>query len=99
VGRRDQGLEGPVGYTEWKVGGRSIGGMMSKPPMMPSGTPSFWGVYFAVGDTDVILSQGAGARSSVLMPATDIEPGRFAVLSDPVGAMLNILALKPELQA
>jgi predicted enzyme related to lactoylglutathione lyase len=34
-----------------------------------------------------------------MMPPTDIEPGRFAILIDPVGAMFNILALKPELQS
>jgi predicted enzyme related to lactoylglutathione lyase len=29
-----------------------------------------------------------------MMPPTDIEPGRFAVLIDPVGAVFNVLALK-----
>jgi len=27
--------EGPGAYTEWQVNGRSIGGMMEKPPQMP----------------------------------------------------------------
>jgi predicted enzyme related to lactoylglutathione lyase len=93
-----QGPEGPGGYTEWKVGGRSIGGMMAKPPSMPAGTPSFWGVYFAVADTDASILTAQGLGASVLMPAADIEPGRFAVLADPDGAMFSILALKPELQ-
>ena len=94
-----EGPEGPGGYTEWKLGGRSIGGMMSKPPTMPPNTPSFWGVYFAVEDTDATLSKAQALGASVLMPATDIEPGRFAVLADPGGAMFNVLALKPGLQA
>jgi predicted enzyme related to lactoylglutathione lyase len=94
-----QGPGGPGSYTEWKVGGRSIGGMMSKPPTMPPGTPSFWGVYFAVADTDAAVATAQDLGASVLMPATDIEPGRFAVLADPVGAMFNILALKPELRS
>jgi predicted enzyme related to lactoylglutathione lyase len=34
-----------------------------------------------------------------MMPAMDIEPGRFAVLADPTGATFNILALKPELSS
>jgi predicted enzyme related to lactoylglutathione lyase len=94
-----QGPEGPGGYTEWKVGGRSVGGMMAKPEQMPADAPSFWGVYFAVADTDasVALSQELGA--SVMMSPMDIEPGRFALLIDPVGAMFNVLALKPDLQA
>jgi len=73
--------------------------MMAKPPTMPPNTPSFWGVYFAVEDTDAALTKAQDLGASVLMAATDIEPGRFAVLSDPVGAMFNILALKPELRA
>ena len=66
---------------------------------MPPDTPSFWGVYFAVDDTDATVAKAQELGASVLMPATDIEPGRFAVLSDPGGAMFNILALKPGLQA
>jgi hypothetical protein len=93
-----RGPEGPGGYTEWKVEGRSIGGMMAKPPTMPADVPSFWGVYFAVADTDASLLKAQGLGASVVMPAADIEPGRFAVLVDPGGAMFNLLALKPELQ-
>jgi uncharacterized protein len=94
-----QGPEGPGGYTEWKVGGRSVGGMMKKPPQMPAGTPPFWGVYFAVSDADASSSRAQELGASVMMPPTDIEPGRFSVLVDPVGAVFNILALKSELQS
>jgi hypothetical protein len=94
-----QGPEGPGGYTEWKVDGRSVGGMMAKPDTMPPGTPSFWGVYFAVADTDASVAKAQELGATVVMPAADIEPGRFAVLADPVGAMFNILALKPELES
>ena len=38
----------PVQYVEWKVGDRSVGGMLPKPPMIPAEVPPFWGVYFAV---------------------------------------------------
>ncbi len=31
-----------------------------------------------------------------MMPAMDIEPGRFAVVADPFGAVFNVIALKPE---
>ena len=50
---------GPTGeYTEWQVNGRSVAGMMQKPPMMPAEVPPFWAVYFAVEDTDAAV----GAR-------------------------------------
>jgi predicted enzyme related to lactoylglutathione lyase len=70
-----QGPEGPGRYTEWQVGGRSVGGMMAKPPTMPPNT-SFWGVYFAVEDTDAALAKAQDLGASVLMAATDIEPVR-----------------------
>jgi uncharacterized protein len=94
-----QGPEGHGGYTEWKVGGKSVGGMMAKPPQMPAGTPPFWGVYFAVADADASAAKAQELGASVMMPPTDIEPGRFAVLVDPVGAVFNILALKTELRS
>ncbi|MGP0030415.1 MAG: VOC family protein [Acidimicrobiales bacterium] len=85
---------GPVAYTEWSVGGRSIGGMMLKSAEMPPEMPSLWGVYFAVADTDATVAKAQELGGSLIMPAMDIEPGRFAVLSDPVGAMFNVLTLK-----
>ncbi len=84
-------------YTEWQVNGRSVGGMMLKPPMMPAEVPPHWDVYFAVVDTDAAAARVAELGGSVLMPAMDIEPGRFAVVADPTGAVFNIIALKAEL--
>lgn len=33
-------VHGDDEYTEWQVSGRSVGGMMPKPPMMPAEIPS-----------------------------------------------------------
>jgi predicted enzyme related to lactoylglutathione lyase len=98
-GAETQGPEGPGGYTEWKIGGRSIGGMMAMPEQMPAGAPPCWGVYFAVSDTDASVARAEELGASVMVPPADIEPGRFAVLADPEGAVFNVLALKPELQS
>jgi predicted enzyme related to lactoylglutathione lyase len=89
---------GPTGeYTEWQVGGRSVGGMMMKPPMMPAEVPPHWAVYFAVADTDTAVARILELGGSVLMPPMDIEPGRFATVADPFGAVFNVIALKLEL--
>jgi predicted enzyme related to lactoylglutathione lyase len=85
------GGEGPEGYTEWKMGGRSMAGLMAPPPGMPEGIPSFWGVYFAVDDVDGVAQRLAELGGTVMMPPTDIEPGRFAAACDPVGAMFNVI--------
>ncbi len=91
----DQGPPGgPPAYTEWQRSGKSIGGMMQKSPDMPAEMPPVWGVYFAVADTDATVAKAQELGASVFMGPTDIEPGRFAVLADNVGAVFNVLQLK-----
>jgi hypothetical protein len=87
--------EGAGAYTEFQVADRSIAGMMAKAPEMPAEMPSFWGVYFAVADTDETVGRIAELGGTVMMPPRDIEPGRFAIGVDPTGAMFSVLALKP----
>jgi uncharacterized protein len=96
-GAETQGGDGMV-YTEWKVGDRSVGGMMEKPPEMPAEVPPYWGVYFAVDDADEAVARIGELGGTVMMGPMDIEPGRFAVAADPTGAPFNVLALKAELQ-
>jgi predicted enzyme related to lactoylglutathione lyase len=89
---------GPTGeYTEWQVNGRSVGGMMQKPPMMPAEVPPHWAVYFAVADADAAAARVKELGGTVMLPPTDIEPGRFAAVADPFGGVFNVIALKPEL--
>jgi predicted enzyme related to lactoylglutathione lyase len=88
--------EGEMPYTEFKLDDRSIAGMMEKPPMVPAEVPPNWSVYFSVDDTDAAVAKVTELGGSVIMPATDIEPGRFAVLSDPAGAVFNVIATAGE---
>jgi hypothetical protein len=91
----DQGPPGgPPAYTEWKISGRSIGGMMLKNDMMPADMPPNWGVYFAVPDTDAAVEKIKELGGSVLLPPTDIEPGRFSVVMDDQGAPFNVITMK-----
>jgi uncharacterized protein len=82
---------GPGGYTEFKVGDKMVGGMMAKTPMMPAEMPSNWAVYFAVDDADAAAAKVTELGGQVMMGPMDIEPGRFAVVADPTGAVFNIL--------
>jgi predicted enzyme related to lactoylglutathione lyase len=91
----DQGPPGgPPAYTEWKLAGRSVGGMMPKQPDMPAEMPPNWGVYFAVDDTDATVAKAQELGGACFMGPMDIEPGRMAVLADNVGAVFNVLKLK-----
>lgn len=83
--------EGPGGYTEFAVGDKAIGGMMAKPPTMPAEVPSHWAVYFAVDDTDAAAATITELGGTVLFGPMDIQPGRFAAVSDSTGANFNIL--------
>lgn len=88
---------GPGAYTEFTLDGAPVGGMMPKPPVLPPEVPSYWGVYFAVADTDAAAAKVTELGGSVLMPPMDIEPGRFAVVADPAGATFDIITLKADL--
>lgn len=83
--------EGPGEYTEWKVNDRAVAGMMAKPPEMPADVPPHWAVYFAVASTDEAVARAAELGGRLLMGPIDIEPGRFAVVADPAGAVFNVL--------
>ncbi len=91
----DQGPPGEApAYTEWKLADRSVGGMMLKNDMMPAEMPPNWGVYFAVTDTDASVEKAKELGGALLHGPMDIEPGRFAVLTDNVGAVFNVLTFK-----
>jgi predicted enzyme related to lactoylglutathione lyase len=85
------------GYTEWQVGGESVGGMMQTPDMVPAEVPAHWLVYFAVADTDAAAAKVTELGGTVIVPPTDIPPGRFATMTDPQGAMFAVLTLAGDL--
>ena len=84
-----------MAYTEWKLGERSIGGMMPMPDMVPAEVPNHWLVYFGTDDTDATVAKAAELGATTLVPPTDIPPGRFAVLMDPDGAAFAVIKMNP----
>jgi uncharacterized protein len=50
------------------------------------GEPSHWDNYLRVDDVDASTAASAANGGSVLVPATDIPPGRFSVVTSPSGA-------------
>ena len=81
------------GYTEWKVGGRSIAGMMGRPPGMPAEAPPMWTIYFAVDDCDAAVARIQELGGQLYNGPMDIAPGRFAVVAEPSGAMFQVIKL------
>lgn len=76
-------------YTTLVSGGRPVGGAML-PPM--EGIPPHWNVYFNVASVDETVAQAESLGGQVVAPAFDVPGvGRMAVLSDPQGAMFNLM--------
>jgi predicted enzyme related to lactoylglutathione lyase len=80
-------------YTEWTLGGKSIGGMMAIGAEWGE-MPSHWSVYFQVSDCDKTTEKAQGLGAQVHVPPRDIPGvGRFAVIADPQGASFSIVKL------
>lgn len=80
-------------YTEWQLGGESIGGMMEMPPMVPAEVPPYWLVYFAVEDTDAAVAKALELGGQAMVAGMDTPAGRIGVLSDPQGAVFAVITL------
>ena len=81
-------------YTEWHLDGRGIGGMIDK---LPEGAPPNWVPYFMVEDVDAITDQVKSRGGKAFMGPMDFPGvGRFALLSDPQGAMFYVIKLQLE---
>jgi len=52
------------------------------------GTPAHWDSYLRVEDVDAATAAAAKHGGQVVVPATDIPPGRFSVVTSPSGATL-----------
>ena len=81
----------PRSYTEFKVDGRSIAGMMEKPPEMPAEIPPYWGVYFTVADADGAAKEIVRLGGTVAQAPMEIQPGRFVIGIDPGGAAFGVM--------
>ena len=85
----DSGMPG-MDYTLAKVGQRQVAGLMGV--VADAGTgPIGWFGYILVADIDAVAEQVRKAGGAVHRPPTDIPGvGRFAVVSDPQGAMFML---------
>ncbi len=84
---------GDMAYTEFKVNGRSIAGGMQMGTQFPADVPPNWLTYFAVENCDAAVAKAQELGGKVIMPAMDIPQGRFAVLSDPYGAVFAVIRM------
>jgi uncharacterized protein len=84
-------MPGGQQYTEFQLNGNSIAGGMPMGKDMPAEVPPHWLVYFTVANTDDIVKRTQELGGKVMMPPMDIPQGRFAVLTDPLGATFAVI--------
>jgi uncharacterized protein len=87
--------EGAPPYTEFQLDGVSIAGAQEMSPGLPAEAPSYWMVYFNADDVDASCQKAVGLGASAMVPPQDFPGGRFAILTDPQGAMFGLLKTAP----
>ena len=89
--------EGGNPYVMWTTDGTpqgSIGGVIPLPEgAKKAGAPPHWLPYVGSSDIDATVSEAQKLGGRVIVPLTEIPTvGRFAVLSDPQGAVFAVFA-------
>lgn len=85
---------GDFDYTEWKLDGKVVGGMIPMVgPMWPAELPNHWMVYFGSSDTDATCARATELGGSVQVAPFDTPAGKVAVLNDPAGAPFSVITL------
>jgi predicted enzyme related to lactoylglutathione lyase len=81
---------GAVGtYQLFSAGGQTIGGMFTKPAMVPV---AFWLYYFNVGDIDAAVKRVKAGRGQILDGPIEVPGGRWIVqCTDPQGAIFALV--------
>jgi predicted enzyme related to lactoylglutathione lyase len=75
-------------YYIFKDGENMRGGMLQAPS---SDIPTMWLQYITVEDCDETLARAKKNGATVIAEPMDAEPGRFAILRDPIGAMIGVI--------
>jgi hypothetical protein len=93
VGWRAEPFPGGGPYTLWKKGDENVGGLMElTAEARAAGAHVAWTPYVAVEDAEATARQAASLAGRVHVPPTEIPSiGRFAILSDPAGAVFAIM--------
>ncbi len=86
--------EGPDPYVMWMTPSGPIGGIGPVPPA-PDGSPGhpLWTGFISVEDADATAQRARQLGGEIVTPGTDIpDVGRFAVIRDPQGALVALIA-------
>ena len=86
-------------YELWNAGEVGVGGIAKEDPR-GAGRPPFWLGYAAVENVDASVTRAQKLGGKVIQPGRDIPSvGRWAVLSDPQGAVFATFQPEPKKEA
>jgi predicted enzyme related to lactoylglutathione lyase len=89
--KHSSGDAGGMEYTEFSNQGQPGVGMMRMPEQVPAHVPSYWMPYFMTDNVDASTAKAKGLGANAMVEPMDIpKTGRFAVLTDPQGAMFAL---------
>ncbi|HWH73808.1 MAG TPA: VOC family protein [Methylibium sp.] len=78
-------------YNVVHIGDTPVGGIMAPAPGAPA-TPPAWGCYITVENVDLTAAHALALGGRVLVEPMDIPGvGRFCMIQDPQGAMVNLI--------
>ena len=87
--RAQTGVDPGGTYQRFATGGQTIGGMFTKPAMVPV---PFWLYYFNVGDVDAAAARAKTAGGEILEGPLEVIGGAWVVRCiDPQGAMFALI--------
>jgi hypothetical protein len=90
---RDDPMGPDTSYTTWLKADGPAGGMMPMPPGTPAEAPAHWLSYFTVASVDEAHAKAVRLGAKSWVAPSDVPGGpRFAVLSDPQGAMFGLMS-------
>jgi len=76
-------------YIFFTLNGRPAAGLLTMPPEA-KGAPTMWIGYVTVADLPAAVEKARALGAKVCRDITQIPMGRFALLSDPQGAMIGL---------
>jgi len=83
--------EGQPDYTTFMSGDEGILGGIEMVPTVPAEVPSYWMVYFKVSDVDAAFTTAIELGATEVAAPSPMPGGRFAIVTDPQGAMLGLM--------
>ena len=81
---------GDMTYTMFHVGERPVSGMVTLPDELKEQVPSHWLSYVTVQDLDAAVEKATGLGAKVCKEITSLPMGRFAIITDPLGAVIGL---------